>query len=93
MIWLTVFSGSVSFHMFRIYFQYFVKYDLEDCYLSSGLYSRATETACFEGFLFSVLRKRLSIDCGDFSFLFWCPLVEKALQGAVAQSPCFRSQV
>ena len=70
-----------------------MKYDLGDCFLSSGLYSRATETACLDGVLFSVLRKRLSIDCGDFLFLFWCPLVEKAQQIAVAQTKCCRFQI
>ena len=70
-----------------------MKYDLEDSYLSSGIYWRATETARFDGFLFSVLRKRLSIDCGDFSISFWHPLVEKAQQIAVAQTPCFRFQI
>ena len=70
-----------------------MKYDLEDGPLSSGLDSRATKTACFDGFLFGCLRKRLSIDCGDFSFSSWCPLVEKAQQIAVAQTPCFRFQI
>ena len=71
-----------------------MKYDLEDGPLSSGLDSRATETACFDGFLFGFLRKRLSIDCRDFSFSFWFPLVEEAQQIAVVQTPClscFRS--
>ena len=70
-----------------------MKYDLRDGPLSSGLDSRATETACFDGFLFGCLRKRLSIDCRDFSFSSWCPLVEKAQQIAVAQTPCFRFQI
>ena len=70
-----------------------MKYDLEDGPLSSGLDSRATEAACFDGFLFGFLRKRLSIDCGDFSFLLWCPLLEKAQQSAVAQTPCLRFQI
>ena len=70
-----------------------MKYDLEGGSLSSGLDSRATETACFDGFLFGCLRKRLSIDCRDFSFSSWCPLVEKAQQTAVAQTPCFRFQI
>ena len=70
-----------------------MKYDLEDGPLSSGLDSRATKTACFDGFLFGCLRKRLSIDCGDFSFSSWCPLVEKAQQIAVAQTPCLRFQI
>jgi hypothetical protein len=70
-----------------------VKYDLGDCLLSSGKYSTATETACFDGVLFSVLRKRLSNDCGDFSFLLWCHLVEKAQQMAVAQTTCCRFQI
>ena len=67
-----------------------MKYDLEDGLVSSGLDSRATETACFDGFLFGFLRKRLSIDCRDFSFWFWFPLVEKAQQIAVVQTPCLR---
>ena len=54
-----------------------MKYDLEDGPLSSGIDSRATETACFGGFLFGCLRKRLSIDCRDCLFSFWCPLVVK----------------
>ena len=70
-----------------------MKYDLEDGNLSSGKYSRATETGCFDGILFSFLRKRLSIDRGDFSILFWRPLVEKVQQIAVAQTPCFRFQI
>ena len=70
-----------------------MKYDLGGCFLSSGVYSRATEKACFDGVLFTVLRKRLSIVCGDFSFLLWCPLVEKAQQIAVAQTTCCRFQV
>ena len=70
-----------------------MKYDLEDGPLSSGLDSRATETACFDGFLFGFLRKRLSIDCRDFSFSFWFPLVEKAQQIAVVQTPCLRFQI
>ena len=70
-----------------------MKYDLEGGPLSSGIDSRATETACFDGFLFGFLRKRLSIDCRDFSFSFWCPLVEKAQQIAVAQTPCLRFQI
>jgi hypothetical protein len=70
-----------------------VKYDLGDCFLSSGNYSTATETACFDGVLFSVLRKRLSIDGGDFSFSFCCHLVEKAQQMAVAQTTCCRFQI
>ena len=70
-----------------------MKYDLEDSPLSSGLDSRATETACFDGFLFGFLRKRLSIDCRDFSFSFWFPLVEKAQQIAVVQTPCLRFQI
>ena len=70
-----------------------MKYDLGGGSLSSGNYSTATETACFDGVLFSVLRKRLSNDCGDFSFLFWCHLVEKAQQMAVAQTTWCRFQV
>ena len=70
-----------------------MKYDLGGGSLSSGNYSTATETACFDGVLFSVLRKRLSIVCGDFSFSFWCSLVEKAQQIAVAQTTCYRFQV
>jgi len=70
-----------------------VKYDLEGGHPSSGSQSRATKPACFDGIRFSLLRKTLSIDCGDFSFLFWCPLVEKAQQIAAAQTPTssFRS--
>ena len=70
-----------------------MKYDLGGGSLSSGNYSTATETACFDGVLFSVLRKRLNNDCGDFSFLFWCHLVEKAQQMAVAQTTCCRFQI
>ena len=70
-----------------------MKYDLGDCFLSSGNYSTATETACFDGVLFTALRKRLSIVCGDFSLSFWRPLVEKAQQIAVAQTTCCRFQV
>ena len=65
-----------------------VKYDLGDGCLSSGCQSRATEKACFDGVLFTVLRKRLSIVCGEFSFSFWRPLVEKAQPIAVAQTTC-----
>ena len=70
-----------------------MKYDLGDCLLSSGVCSTATEPACFDGVLFTVLRKRLSIVCGDFSFSFWCSLVEKAQQIAVAQTTFYRFQV
>ena len=54
-----------------------MKYDLEVGHQSSGIYSRATKTACFGGFLFSFLTKTLSIDCGDFHFRFGSPWLKK----------------
>ena len=40
----------------------------------------ATKTSCVDGFLFGPLRKTVSIDCGDFSFLCQFPSLEKAQQ-------------
>ena len=70
-----------------------MKYDLEVGPLGSGTSSSATETAYFEGVLFSLLRQRLSIECGDFSFSVWCPLVEADQQTAAAQTLCLWFQV
>ena len=39
------------------------------------------------------LERDWSIDWGNFSFSCWCPLVKKAQQIAVAQTPCSRFQV
>ena len=39
------------------------------------------------------LERDWSIDWGDFSFSCWCPLVKKAQQIAVAQTPCSRFQI
>ena len=44
-------------------------------------------------FCSAALERDWSIDCRDFSFSSWCPLVEKAQQIAVAQTPCFRFQI
>ena len=51
-----------------------VKYDLDGGPLSSGTHSRATEAACFDGFLFGLLRRRLSIDCRNFFIFVLVPL-------------------
>ena len=40
----------------------------------------ATKTSCIDGFLFGPLRKAVSIDCGDFSFLCQFSSLEKAQQ-------------